>query len=44
MDVRARQRKRLSAKELMPLNCGTGEDSLESLGWQGERKEMAKIK
>ena len=22
----------LSAKELMPLNCGVGEDSLESLG------------
>ena len=29
MDVRAGQQKekRLSAKELMPLNCGAGEDS-----------------
>ena len=27
--------KKLSAKELMLLNCGIGEDSLESLGLQG---------
>ena len=26
----------LSAKELMLLNCGVGEDSLESLGLQGD--------
>ena len=27
---------KLSAKELMLLNCGVGEDSLESLGLQGD--------
>ena len=27
---------KLSAKELMLLNCGVGEDSSESLGLQGE--------
>ena len=27
----------LSAKELMPLNCGAGEDSWESLGPQGDQ-------
>ena len=26
MDMRARQNKRLSTKELMPLKCGAGED------------------
>ena len=28
--------RRLSAKELMLLNCGVGEDSWESLGLQGD--------
>ena len=28
--------RRLSAKELMLLNCGVGEDSRESLGLQGD--------
>ena len=28
--------KKLSAEELMLLNCGVGEDSLESLGLQGD--------
>ena len=28
--------KKLSAEELMLLNCGVGEDSLESLGVQGD--------
>ena len=28
--------KKLSAKELMILNCGVGEDSQESLGLQGD--------
>ena len=28
--------KKLSAKELMLLNCGVGEDSCESLGLQGD--------
>ena len=31
MDVRVRLQRRLSAKELMLLNCGVGEDSWESL-------------
>ena len=29
-------KKKLSTKELMLLNCGVGEDSLESLGLQGD--------
>ena len=29
---------KLSAKELMLLNCGAGEDSCESLGQQGDPK------
>ena len=29
--------RRLSAKELMLLNCGVGEDSLECLGLQGDQ-------
>ena len=37
MDVRAGKYKRLSAKELMPSNCGAGEDSSESLGLQGDQ-------
>ena len=28
--------RKLSAEELMLLNCGVGEDSLESLGLQGD--------
>ena len=35
MDVRVGLWRRLSAEELMPLNCGAGEDSWESLGLQG---------
>ena len=35
MDVRVGLCRKLSAKELMLLNCGVGEDSLESLGLQG---------
>ena len=27
----------LSAEELMPSNCGVGEDSCESLGLQGDQ-------
>ena len=34
MDVRVRLWRRLSAEELMLLNCGVGEDSWESLGLQ----------
>ena len=36
MDVRVVLWRRLSAKELMLLNCGVGEDSWESLGQQGD--------
>ena len=36
MDVRVGLWRRLSAKELMLLNCGAGEDSWESLGLQGD--------
>ena len=35
MDVRVGLLRKLSAKELMLLNCGVGEDSWESLGLQG---------
>ena len=34
MDVRVGLQRKLSAKELMLLNCGVGEDSWESLGLQ----------
>ena len=37
MDVRVRLWRRLSAEELMLLNCGVGEDSWESLGLQGDQ-------
>jgi len=36
MDVRVGLWRRLSAKELMPLKCGVGEESWESLGLQGD--------
>ena len=36
MDVRVGMWRRLSAKELMLLNCGVGEDSWEALGLQGD--------
>ena len=36
MDVRVGLWRKLSAEELMLLNCGVGEDSWESLGLQGE--------
>ena len=36
MDVRVGRWRKLSAKELMLLNCGVGEDSCESLGLQGD--------
>ena len=34
MDLRVGPQRKLSAKELMLLNCGVGEDSLESRGQQ----------
>ena len=36
MDVRVGLQIKLSAKELMLLNCGVGEDSCESLGLLGD--------
>ena len=36
MDVRFGLQRKLSTEELMLLNCGVGEDSLESLGLQGD--------
>ena len=36
MDVRVGLRRKLSAEELMFLNCGAGEDSCESLVLQGD--------
>ena len=36
MDVRVGLWRRLSAEELMLLNCGVGEDSWESIGLQGD--------
>ena len=36
MDVRVGLERKLSAEELMLLNCGAGEDSWESLGLQGD--------
>ena len=37
MDVRVGLQRKLSAKELMSLSCGIGEDSWESLGLQGDQ-------
>ena len=36
MDVRVGLERKLSEEELMLLNCGVGEDSLESLVLQGD--------
>ena len=41
MDVRGGQKRKLSAEELMLLNCGVGEDSLESLGLQGDQTNQS---
>ena len=35
---------RLSSEELMPLNCGVGEDSWESLGLQGDQTSQSSRK
>ena len=43
MDVRVGLWRRLSAKELMLLNCGVGEDSSESLGLQGDPLDCKEI-
>ena len=36
MDVRVGPQRNLRPEELMLLNCGVREDSLESFGWQGD--------
>ena len=33
--------KKADAKELMPLNCGAGEDSCEALGQQGNQTSQS---
>ena len=38
MDVRVGLERKLSAEELMLLNCSVGEDSGESLGLQGVKR------
>ena len=35
--------RKLSSKELVLLNCGVGEDSLESLGQQGDQTSLKEI-
>ena len=42
MVVRIGPLRRLSAEELMLSNCGTGEDSRESLGLQGDPISQSK--
>ena len=44
MDVRVGLCRKLSAKELMLLNCGVGEDSSESLGLQGDQSILKEIR
>ena len=35
-------KKKLNAEELMLLNCSVGEDSSETLGWQGDQPSQFK--
>ena len=44
MDVTVGLQRRLSAEELMLLNCGVGEDSWESLGLQGDPTSQSQRK
>ena len=41
MVVRVGPERRLSAEKLMLLNCGVGEDSLGSLGLQGDQTSQS---
>ena len=43
MDVRAGLKRKLSAEELMFLNCGVGEDSL-GVPWTGKRSNQSILK
>ena len=44
MDVRVGLWRRLSAEELMLLNCGVGEDSWESLAWTARKSNQSILK
>ena len=44
MDVRVGPKRKLSAKKLMLLNCGVGEESQESLGLQGDPTSQSQRK
>ena len=41
MNVKIGPKRRLSAEESMFLNCGVGEDSLESLVLQGDQTNLS---
>ena len=41
MDVNVGVQRKLSAEELMLVNCGVGEDSSESLGQQGDQTSQS---
>ena len=41
MDVRVGPQRRLSNEELMLSNCGSGEDSLRSLGLKGDQTSQS---
>ena len=41
MDVRVGPQRRLNDEELILLNCGAGEDSLESIGQQGDQNSQS---
>ena len=41
MDMRFGLQRKLSAEELMPLNCGVEEDPCESRGLQGDQTSLS---
>ena len=41
MDVRVELERKVSAQELMLLNCGVEEDPCESLGLQGDQTSLS---
>ena len=41
LQLKIKIKKRLNTKELMLLNCGAGEDSLESFGQQGDQTSQS---
>jgi len=44
MEVRVGPQRKLSAEELMILNCGVGKDSCGSLGLQGDQASQSSRK